>query len=127
MRYIPNLPSDYRVDVAWEKTSKRWRTSKFEGRRLLFYAEGEDFDTVMRQTLALGLQPDDELMYETKIRNHSGICDIGGRPNAGQSCRQHTCPPQASEMTEGLAASSRVRLSNDLIMLTSVPALLGYQ
>ena len=59
MRYIPNLPSDYRVDVAWEKTSKRWRTSKFEGRRLLFYAEGEHFDTVMRQTLVLELQPDE--------------------------------------------------------------------
>jgi hypothetical protein len=59
MRYIPNLPSDYRVDVAWKKTSKHWRTSKVEGRRFLFYAEGEDFETVIRRTLARGLEPDE--------------------------------------------------------------------
>lgn len=59
MRYVPNLPSDFHVDVAWEKKSKRWRTCKFEGKRPLSYATGEDSDTVMRQTLAIGLQPDE--------------------------------------------------------------------
>jgi hypothetical protein len=59
MRYMPNLPSDYRVDVAWEKRSLGWRTCKFEGRRPLFYATGEDFETVMRKTLVGGLQPDE--------------------------------------------------------------------
>jgi len=59
MRYVPNLPSDYHVDVAWEKRSKRWRTSKSEGRRSLSYATGRDFETVMRKTLAVGLQPDE--------------------------------------------------------------------
>ena len=59
LRYVSNIPSDFRVDVAWEKTSKRWRTCKFEGTRPLSYAAGEDFDTVMRQTLAVGLQPDE--------------------------------------------------------------------
>jgi hypothetical protein len=59
MRYVSNLPSDFHVDVGWEKTSKRWRTCKFEGRRPLFYATGEDFGAVMRKTLAIGLQPDE--------------------------------------------------------------------
>lgn len=59
MRYVPNLLSDYRVDVAWEKRSRRWRTSKSEGKRLLFYAADRDFETAMRQTLAIGLQPDE--------------------------------------------------------------------
>jgi hypothetical protein len=59
MRYVSNIPSDFRVDVAWEKASGRWRTSKFEGRRLLFYTTGQDFETVMRETLAVGLQPDE--------------------------------------------------------------------
>lgn len=59
MRYLPNLPSGYRVDVAWEKRPKRWRTSKSEGQRALFYATGRDFETVMRKTLAVGLQPDE--------------------------------------------------------------------
>jgi hypothetical protein len=59
MRYLPSLPSDYRIDVAWEKTSKRWRTCKFQGRRPLFYTAGDGFDIVMRQTLAFGLHPDE--------------------------------------------------------------------
>lgn len=59
MGYISNLPSDFRVDVAWEKTANRWRTCKFQGTRPLSYTTGEDFDTVMRQTLAVGLQPDE--------------------------------------------------------------------
>ena len=59
MRYVPNIPSDYHVDVAWEKMSERWRTCKFEGRRPLSYVTGGDFETVMRKTLAFGLQPDE--------------------------------------------------------------------
>ena len=59
MRYVSNVPSDFHVDVAWEKTSERWRTCKFEGKRPLSYATGTVFDTVMRETLAVGLQPDE--------------------------------------------------------------------
>jgi hypothetical protein len=59
MRYVSNLPSDFHVDVAWKKESRHWRTCKFEGRRPLSYATGEDFDAVMRKTLAIGLQPDE--------------------------------------------------------------------
>ena len=62
MQYVSNIPSDFRVDVAWEKKSKRWRTSKFDGRRLLFYATGEDFGTVMKDTVAVGLEPDEPAM-----------------------------------------------------------------
>jgi hypothetical protein len=53
--YVSNNPCDFRVDVVWEKKSKRWRTCKFEGRRPLYYATGEDFETVMKKTLAIGL------------------------------------------------------------------------
>jgi hypothetical protein len=59
MRYVSNVPSDFHVDVAWKKKSKQWRTSKFEGRRLLSYATGKDFETVMREALTVGLQPDE--------------------------------------------------------------------
>jgi hypothetical protein len=59
MRYILNLPSDFYVDVAWEKKPKRWRAAKCEGSRLLSYEAGKDFETVMRKTLAVGLQPDE--------------------------------------------------------------------
>jgi hypothetical protein len=59
MRYVSNIPSDFYVDVAWEKRSRRWRTCKFEGRRPPYYAIGEDFETVMKVTLAVGLQPDE--------------------------------------------------------------------
>lgn len=56
MRYVPRLPSDYRVDVAWEKRSRNWRTFKFEGTRPVFFARDTDFDIVMRKTLAIGLE-----------------------------------------------------------------------
>lgn len=59
LRYVSNIPSDFHVDVAWEKKSKRWRTCKFEGSRPLSFAMEEDFDTVMRETLAVGLHPDE--------------------------------------------------------------------
>jgi hypothetical protein len=59
LRYMPKLPSDFRVDVARQKTSGRWRTCKFEGSRPLSYAIGEDFETVMREILAVGLHPDE--------------------------------------------------------------------
>ena len=59
MRYVSIIPSDFHVDVAWEKASKRWRTCKFEGTRPLSYAMGEAFDAVMKQTLAVGLQPNE--------------------------------------------------------------------
>ena len=59
MRYVSNIPSDFHVDVAWEKRSERWRTCKFEGKRPLFYVTDKDFEAVMRQTLAVGLHPEE--------------------------------------------------------------------
>jgi hypothetical protein len=59
LRYLPSLPSDFRVDVAWEKKSSRWRTCKLEGNRPLSYVVGEDFKAVMTETLASGLHPDE--------------------------------------------------------------------
>ena len=55
LRYVSSIPSDFHVDVGWEKKSKRWRICKLEGSRPLSFAMGEDFDVVMREILAVGL------------------------------------------------------------------------
>ena len=59
MKYLSRLASDFYVDVVWNKLTKRWQTFKCEGNRLLFYAAGADFEKAMRDTLAVGLQPDE--------------------------------------------------------------------
>ena len=59
LRYVSKNPSDFHVDVGWEKGSNRWRTCKFKDGRPISFAMGEDFDAVMKETLAVGLHPDE--------------------------------------------------------------------
>jgi hypothetical protein len=56
---VSKIPSNFHVDVAWKKKSERWRTCKFPGNRALFNATGKNFETVMKETLIIGLQPDE--------------------------------------------------------------------
>jgi hypothetical protein len=57
--WVYQSPLQRLIIVAWGKRSKRWRTSKSEGKRLLFYAAGRDFEKVMKKTLSVGLQFDE--------------------------------------------------------------------
>jgi len=59
MRYLPRLPSDYYVDVLWNKRDECWETSKFKGDRLIAVADGNTFDGAMIHTLLIGLQQDE--------------------------------------------------------------------
>ncbi len=59
MRYPSRLASDLYVDVVWNKLTQRWQTFKCEGNRLLFHATGREFEEAMKNTLAIGLFPDE--------------------------------------------------------------------
>lgn len=59
MKYRSHLPSDFYVDVLRRKPTEGWETYKFRGSELLSHAAGENFQEVMRSTLAIGLQADE--------------------------------------------------------------------
>jgi hypothetical protein len=59
MRYRSCLPSDFFVDVIRLKKSQDWQTFKYDKNRLLFHATGSQFEEAMKNTLAIGLYPDE--------------------------------------------------------------------
>lgn len=59
MRYKSRKMGEYSITVVWNKDQSRWETRKYKGNELVRFAFGEDFNSAMRQTTALGPQVDE--------------------------------------------------------------------
>lgn len=59
MRYLTKPKNGYSMRVIFEKSSGRWLTKKFKGRKLIQTAFGSTFDQAMIQTTMNGPEPDE--------------------------------------------------------------------